>query len=746
MTIPTHFLSILGIFALGLFTHLAGASTPLSLVPLPQVVMPQEGAAFILNTDTKITYTSNDGKAPAELLAIGLRPATGFTLSVDQADAAAPNTIHLAQVENLENREAYQLNANSNQVVITASQPGGLVNGGQTLRQLLPVEIFSSKPSTDVTWQIAPVTIQDSPTYPWRGMMLDVSRYFFNKEYILRYLDIMAMHKVNVLHWHLIDDCGWRLEIKKYPKLTEIGAWRGKGEQRYGGFYTQEDIKEIVAYASARNITVVPEIAIPAHALSALASYPELGCLGQQFEVPTGHSISPEIYCVGKETTWDFLEDVMDEVVQLFPSKFIHIGGDEARYGRWDECPNCQARMKEQDLTTPQQLQGWTSTRIEQYLQQYNRLIIGWAEILECGVTNKAGIMPWHTARHVSDGAKHGNPVVAALIRHAYFDTPESKLDGEPAAAAWTPPVTLGKAYNWDPTPDELIGTPEAKNILGVNACVWTDQFLHAAESLADKPGEGTTHSEAYVDYLSLPRMAALAEVGWTSRDLRDFDDFRVRMAPTYKRYLLAGYNFRMPTPELTETREGGGQLYITATSPISDGSVRYTLDGSTPTIDSSVLVGGTVVAKGVSFKAVTFSEDGSAHSLVENRSTEINEYSKDGHLIGKWEAGKIGNKSPLEVTFDATGLIDANGDYIITFIYESGGTRLDIDGIEVVRNDVDPVDKDMHHGFTGAHSKDNTYHITVNNYQTGASFKVKAQIYGDVDQNSNGVVLIRKK
>jgi len=723
-------------------SHVATAS-PTSLVPLPQKMDLKQGKGFTINKDTRITFASASAKAPAHLLAQSLQPATGFKLLVSVSDTAAPNSIHFASAK-FKNREAYQLTSTANGITITASGLGGYTYGAQTLRQLLPVEAFSTKKQS-AQWAIPSVTIKDSPKYPWRGMMLDVSRYFLTKDYVKRYIDIMVMHKMNVLHWHLIDDCGWRIEIKKYPKLTEIGAWRGKGENRRGGFYTQDDIKEIVAYASARNVTVVPEIEIPAHTLSALCAYPHLGCTGKQFQMPTRHSISPEIYCVGKETTWEFLEDVMDEVATLFPAKWVHIGGDEARYNRWNKCPDCQGRMKKERLKTPQQLQGWTSTRIENYLKKHNKQILGWAEILECGVSNKSGIMAWHKPHHVIEGAKHGNPVVSSLVRHTYFDTPESKLPGEPPAAGWTPPVTLSYAYNWHPTPKELIGTRYEKNILGGNGCLWTDQFLHAEKVLADRPGEGTTRSERYVDYLSLPRLAALAEVTWTAKDKRDFTDFRSRMAPTYNRYLHAGYHFRMPTPELSVKRTSTG-IEVTGTSPIAGGTVRYTTDGSTPTAESPALTSAVAVAKGGNFKAVTFSADGTAHSLVEQRGKQQKDYSKHGQLVGEWEAGKVGSKKAKEVTFDATGLIDSNGTYIVTFLYESGESRLDIDGIKVVRNDTTPVGKDIHHGFTGGQSKNNTYTIKVGNYQTGASFKIKAMIYGDISSDSNGVVLIRKK
>ncbi len=724
-------------------------STELSLIPLPQSVELQDGEAFSLSYKTKITYADPIAKASAEMLAASLEADLQHKIIVTQAEAATENSIHFSKSSTIDHAEAYELVANEKGVIISASKLGGYFYGSQTLLQLLPVDpqqtVKKLMSKEQIARSIPAVKIADEPTYEWRGIMLDVSRYFMTKEYVLKYIDMMAKHKLNVFHWHLIDDCGWRIEIKKYPKLTEIGAWRGEGDKRHGGFYTQEEIKEVVAYAAARNIIVVPEIEVPAHTLSALAAYPYLGCTGKQFKVPERHSISPEIYCVGRETTWKFLEDVMDEVVTLFPCKYIHIGGDEARYQRWNKCEHCQAKMKAEGLKTPQQLQGWATTRLENYLKKHDKKILGWAEILECGVSNKAGIMTWHKAHHSIDAAKHGNPVMSSLIHHTYFDTPESRLPGEPPAATWLAPVTLSAAYNWDPTPKEIRGTPAAKNILGPNGCLWTDRFLHNAEQLADKPGKGTTASEAYVDYLTLPRMAALAEVGWTKMERKNYGDFKNRMATQYIRYQHAGYNYRKPTPELVMDVVKGGNRY-TGKPAILGGTIRYTTDGSNPTFESKTLESELIVPSSTPIKVATFSATEKQGSLVVNYGKKVKDYSKYGQVIGKWKSGKVGDKKPMEVIFDATGKIDSNAEYTVTFLYESGKSRLDIDGITVVRNDVKQVAEDKHKGFTGGQSKNNTYTIKIDSYQTGASFKIKAMIYGDLSSDSNGVVLIKKK
>lgn len=716
-----------------------------SVIPKPVSLVEEQGGATALSATTKITYQGAEAADAAELLALSLRPATGFPFPVETAEAASAGNIHLqiGEIPKLKGREAYQLVSGKDGTVLTGRTVAGLLNASQTVRQLLDPAIYGADKAEN-PWEIPAVTITDAPSYVWRGMMLDVSRYFYTKEYVLRYLDMMAMHKMNVLHWHLVDDSGWRIEIKKYPKLTEIGAWRGEGEQKVGGFYTQDDVREVVAYARARNIEVVPEIEMPAHTLAALVAYPWLGCTREQFKMPTSHSISPEIYCVGKETTWEFLENVMNEITELFPAKFVHIGGDEARYDRWNACPDCQARIKKEGLKSSHELQGWATTRLEKILKKHNRKIIGWDEILGSGASREAGIMTWANPSTAAEGARRGNPVVMALIGHAYFDTAESKLPGEPPTATWLPHIPLEKAYSWEPRPDGL-DEESAQNILGANGAMWTDQFLHRPEILADKPGEGTTASEAYMDYLSLPRMAALAEVTWTPQAERNYADFHQRMKTQYLRYQHAGYKFRMPTPDIEIKQLPDDGLQITGSSPIAGGTVRYTLDGSEPESSAKVLDGTLTIAKEDTFKAATFAANGD-RSLTWTHIDESQKFAHLGREIGQWKSGEIGNAKPMEVSFEATGFIDGNGTYLITFQYTGGTQRLDIDGIKVLRNNTDPVGEDIHHGYTGGSAENNTYEIEVNNYQTGAAFQVKAMIYGDTGDDSNGVVLIRKK
>ena len=395
-----------------------------ALVPKPVSLVTGEGA-FTLDDRTAIGADAKSRPA-AQLLAGWLKETTGhepkvgrrgkISLKVDPALASLGD-------------EGYRLEVGPKGVSLRAPKYAGIASGIQTLRQLLPT-------SPEKSVAIPAVVIEDKPAYAWRGMMLDVARYFLDKKYVLHYLDILAAHKLNVLHLHLIDDQGWRVEIKKYPKLTEIGGFRGEGDKREGGFYTQSDIREIVEYAKVRNITVVPEIELPAHTLSAVCAYPWLSCTGIQHKMPTTHFISDDLYCAGKPSTWAFLKDVLGELCDLFPSKTVHIGGDEARYDKWKACPNCQRKIRELGLKDEKALQGWMTREIEAMLKKKGRRILGWDEILRCGVTETAGIMPWHDPQAGADAARRGNPIVPALIGHCYFDTPDAKLPGELPARA----------------------------------------------------------------------------------------------------------------------------------------------------------------------------------------------------------------------------------------------------------------------------------------------------------------------
>jgi hexosaminidase len=444
------------------------------IIPVPRYAEKLD-EVFDLSRNTRIYYEKGL-EDQAKLLADYLSPATGFDFDISEMPHETGNAIILKIDESLPD-EGYELFVENDKITIEGNNNAGVFYGTQTLRQLLPVEIYNEVRQKDILWEIRGIHVQDHPEYKWRGMMLDVSRYFYDKDYVMKFIDMMAMYKFNSLHLHLIDDAGWRLEIKKYPKLTSVGAWRGEGAERIGGYYTQDDIREMVAYAAMRHIDIIPEIEVPAHTLAAIAAYPYLSCREKPVKVQTQHSISRELYCVGKESTFEFLEDVFEEAFQLFPSKYIHIGGDEARYDRWKECAHCQKRKMDLGLKEEKELQMYFNQRIQEMVKPYGKTIVGWDEIIEEGLKHKAVGMVWHNKKKAFVATELGHDIVLALTTHCYFDFPESTIPGEVKAATWMPPISLEKVYHFDPVIEGL-NDKYRHQILGGQAQLWSDQFI----------------------------------------------------------------------------------------------------------------------------------------------------------------------------------------------------------------------------------------------------------------------------
>ncbi len=716
-------------------------ASQINITPKPDLIE-RAGGFFKLTKKTKILY-SDGCETQAKKLQSYLQPATGYDLQTKRRSKSSGNTIMLKIDTDLAHlgSEAYKLNVRRDRVEIASSTNAGLFYGIQTLRQLLPVEIFSDR-IEKVEWKIPRVSIEDAPSYPWRGMMLDVSRYFFDADYVKRYMELMAIHKLNVLHLHLVDDPGWRVEIDKYPDLTRVGGFRGTGANRYGGFYTKDDIRDMVKYAAELNIEIVPEIELPAHCQSALAAYPWLGCSGKQFEVPTKGYISPEILCAGKESTYTFLEDVLTEVVELFPGKYIHIGGDEVKCQRWETCDNCNKKLTSLGLKKHNELQGYMTRRIEKFLMTKNRRLVGWDEILESDLAPNSTVMTWHRPPAAVAAAKAGNNVVMALTAHMYFDMPESKLPGEPPAASWRPAISLHKAYDWEPAPD-VLNEQEKKFILGAHGCIWTDMFLHKP-ILQDMATMDENRSYKYVEYLSLPRMAALAEVTWTPRSKRNWNDFSARQTVQYKRYDKAGYHYRTPLPLVEKKTKPDGTFIVTMTSPVAGSEMHYTTDGTYPTVYSKTYTKPIIVTDLQKFSAITAVSRRHYSLAFKFPPDKAAQFAKYGVKIGQWESGKVSAGTYKPAQFDATGKIGQKGTYEITFRYTSGEQRLDIEKVEVIVNGK-VVARDEHYGTTGGQHKDNVYRLNITDFETGANYTVTANIMGYTGNDSNGVVLIKR-
>lgn len=500
---------------------------PIQIIPQPNKITLSKGF-FLLTNKTSIQFRGGEeAESIAKKLAVMLSRSSGFQFQVSTSGSAKSTIVFQLEKKQVAPAESYTISVKSHQIIVAASSSHGLFYGLQTLRQLFPAAIETENISP-TSWTIPCVEIEDAPRYSYRGLHLDVSRHFFDKKFILKYIDMMAMYKFNTFHWHLTDDQGWRVEIKKYPLLTKISAFRKEcNGDTTGGYYTQEDIKEVVAYAKERFVAVIPEIEMPGHAVAVLASYPELSCSGGPFKVSPTWGIFHDVYCAGNDKTYEFIEGVLDEIVPLFPCKYIHIGGDECRKTRWERCIKCQEKMKTEGLPNEHKLQSYFVNRIEKYVQAKGKQIIGWDEILEGGVTQTATIMSWRGMKGGIEAAQSGNDVIMTPVDYCYFDYYQGVEAEEPAAFPHNKFLPLQKVYAFDPTPKEL--TPEqSRYILGGQANVWSEFIPTTAQ----------------VEYMVYPRALAMIECLWTKPALKDYAFFEQKVHTQYDRMSRYGINF----------------------------------------------------------------------------------------------------------------------------------------------------------------------------------------------------------
>jgi hexosaminidase len=510
----------------------------MSLIPIPATLTPGSGS-FVLGTTTSIV-AADDLRAKAELLRDQLRPATGLPLAIGSSGSGSRITLALDPSLVGLGDEGYRLTVATDEVAIRAAKPSGILHGSQTLRQLLPPAIFRRAPIADASWAIPSVEIEDRPRFGWRGSHLDVGRHFMPKEFVLKHIDLLALHKFNVFHWHLTEDQGWRIEIKKYPKLTSVGAFRKDSMiaprtkdpaarkfagRLHGGFYTQDDVREVVRYAAERGITVMPEIEMPGHAMAAIAAYPELGNTGKQIEVHTHWGITDHVLGV-TDNVLRFFEDVLDEVLELFPSKFIHVGGDECPKTEWRITPSAQERMKKEGLKNEDELQSWFIRHFDSWLAKRGRRLVGWDEILEGGLAPGATVMSWRGEEGGIAAAKAGHDVVMAPEKPTYMDHAQSELPTEPPGHGGH--NSLEDVYGYRPVPKQL-SADEAKHVLGAQGQIWT-------EYMPDREA---------VEYMAWPRLIALAEVLWSPSETRNWADFQKRLATHLERLAILDVNYR---------------------------------------------------------------------------------------------------------------------------------------------------------------------------------------------------------
>lgn len=596
-----------------------------SIIPQPVKVQRAAGEfSFSEKTKIRIEPGNPELKLLGNMLAEHIVFVTGLRIPIVEKKRDLNNAINLTieKVNDTIGDEGYVLNIRPNRVTIKAGDDKGIFYGLQTLYQLLPAKQEAAAGNKIV---VPAIDVVDEPRLSWRGMMLDVGRYFYPVSYIKKFLDYMAMHKLNTFHWHLTEDHGWRLESEEYPELNQISSWR-KGtqltpggridENLHGGYYTKEQVKDIIKYAAQRYITVVPEIEMPGHSLAALAAFPELSCTGGPFEMPVKWGIRKDIFCAGNDQTFVFLENVLSEVAELFPSPIIHIGGDEAPKARWEACSKCQQRIKEEGLENEHELQSYFIKRIEDFLLTKNKTIIGWDEIMEGGLAPNATVMSWRGTEGGIAAAKQHHNVVMSPTSHMYFDFYQGDPTLEPIAITYGPVLDLQKVYSFEPVPAEL-SSEEAKYILGVQANVWAE-FIHSPDK---------------VEYMSFPRAAALSEVAWSQPEQKDWNNFKRKMESQYQRYADMGINYANSAYNVQQKIKvdpSVGKATVSFETDSHDPQIYYSLDGSEPTLQSFRYLEPFEVEEPVLIKAATF-KDGNRVSDVSTRS--LNQASFNGVL-----------------------------------------------------------------------------------------------------------------
>lgn len=584
-------ISLLGAIFFAAFT-----TAQVSVIPMPNKMV-SEGDNFELNKET-VLFSNEKSSANLLYMQSFLKNAARFGFNrVKQAPSSNYIILELSSAFDIP-QEGYKLSVTGEGITIKASSESGIFYGIQTLFQLLPPVIYSGNPKGDENWTIQGVEIEDSPRFGYRGMHLDVSRTFFDAATVKNFINWLSHHKINKFHWHLTDDNGWRIEVKKYPKLTELGAWRGEnevlrpsfgsGNERYGGFYTQKEIKEIVAYAAERHIEIIPEIDLPGHSRAVTASYPEVGCDGNDNSVSV-QGEAQNVWCVGKENNFKMLENIIKEIAALFPSKYFHIGGDEVNYDAWDNCPHCQALMKEKGMEKHEELLNYFVRRMETIVEKQGKHMAGWDEILDGGeLKPESMVYAWRSVAKGIESVKKGQPTVMLPGEYCYYDMKQSPVE---RGHNWAGIVTLEKAYSLDPVATANLDNNESKLVLGVQGALWAELFGYPAR---------------FMEYQAYPRVAALAEVGWTQPQNKGFEDFSRRLSSAhFERLFRMGIAFRMDPPKAVFTN---GAILVTA--PYSWAVVRYTTDESEPTMYSPVYRGEIITDKAHKFRFATFFKD----------------------------------------------------------------------------------------------------------------------------------------
>ncbi|SFQ29910.1 hexosaminidase [Pseudarcicella hirudinis] len=624
-------------------------NTVFPIIPRPASLVPSD-EHFQLNKSTAIFVSRQSLQPSADLLKQAISHLGHF--AVLSSENKKENVISLeTDATEVPEKEGYFLRISQNKVEITGHDEAGVFYGIQSLIQLLYLNQSSS-----AGLQLPGCAVKDSPRFSYRGLHLDVGRNFFPVSFIRKYIDLLSFYKFNTFHWHLTEDQGWRIEIKKYPELQSVSAFRDEtiighkkdsphrfDGKKYGGFYTQQEVKEVVEYARSKYVTIIPEIEMPGHAMAALAAYPNLGCTGGPYKTATFWGVFDDVFCAGNDSTFHFLEDVLSEVLALFPSKYIHIGGDECPKTQWKICPKCQKRMKDEHLKDEHELQSYFIRRMEKYLNSKQREIIGWDEILEGGLSPKATVMSWRGEEGGIAAAQQKHDVIMSPESHLYLDYYQSLNPNEPIAAGGFTP--LKKVYDYDPVPGEL-KPEEYQYIKGIQANIWSEYL----------------YNQAQVEYMVFPRAIAVSETGWSAKTHKNYEDFlkRLRLHKIILRDKKVNFFDRFEELNFSFTTHNDGKVSVHLSSTLPQANIRYTTNGKNPGMNDKVFKNDFFVEKSTIFKAQLFGGT-KPYGKVFEQSFDFHKAIGKSLTLKNKPKGNFNPKDPLALVNGITGSLRYN-------------------------------------------------------------------------------------
>ena len=689
-----------------------------NLIPLP-VYIEEKNGHFDLNNNTKY-FIEKGLEHELKFIIETLQRATGLSLSKSKKPTKNCIIFSSKTTRTELGDEGYELEISNQNIIIRANTSKGMFYAVQTLLQLMPGEVYSS--SLDVKKEaclLSAVYIFDYPRFTWRGMMLDVSRQFFPADYIKRYIDWLSMHKINVFHWHLTDDEGWRIEIKKYPLLTEKGAWRGKnevlppaygsGEARYGGYYSHDEIIDIVNYANDRHVSILPEIDMPGHSRAVTVTYPETLCLTNDTTASV-QGIRKNVWCAGREENFQIIEGILSEVSALFPFEYIHIGGDEVNKKAWENCERCRHLMEQNHMTDMHEVQSYFIRRVEAIVNKLGKKMIGWNEIMEGGQLNKnTSIMAWLSEAHGYKAAQQNYNVIMVPGSYLYFDMAQS---GDEQGHSWAGMVPVERVYSFDPMANDTLTSGELQHIKGVQAALWSE-FL-------DKPA-------GIADYQTYPRLCALSELAWTPQNQREWSNFENRLQSAhYNRLYNMGISFRLPPPEAVY-KDG----IISVMAPGINLVTRYTTDGSEPDANAPVYTNPIETTLVADYKFRTFFKN---HGSISTPAL-IN-------AAATWTP----ENTPAVFTglnFDVTPFIRKNGQVNVKFRLKGGKHGLQVKKV-ILLQDGKEIGTDQHDGVIAAgRTTNNIYRFRTENHSDASRYHIIVEIQGRWGTDSYGDILV---